>query len=117
MTDIEGGYSLNDTFYRVSISSIDPNDKTMCPDGVERDNRTLWENAMDEIYGFRYPDGLEEVKALDSKYAESMIQGWYNFVYWMAHSNPQEAYKRVFFNDGYYIVEYANEEDFNADER
>jgi hypothetical protein len=73
MTDIQGGYSLNKTFYPVSISSISASDKTMCPDGVERDNRTLWENAMDEIYGFRYPDGIDEVKERDSKYAESMI--------------------------------------------
>lgn len=117
MTDVQGGYSVDDTFYPVSITSISSEDKTLCPDGIERDNRTLWETAMDEIYGFRYPDGIDEVKELDSKYAESMIQGWYDFVYWMSHSNPQPAYERVFFNDGYYLVIYNNEEEFNADER
>jgi hypothetical protein len=33
----------------------------------------LWENALDEIYSFRYPDGIDEVKKLNEKYAESMI--------------------------------------------
>lgn len=95
MTDVQGGYNLNDTFYPVSISSIDENETTLCPDGNDRNNRILWENAMDEIYGFRYPDGIKDVKNLDSKYAESMIKGWYDFVYWMAHSNPQLAYEKI----------------------
>lgn len=94
MTDVQGGYSVNKTFYAVSISSMDENDTTLCPDGERRNNRMLWENALDEIYGFRYPDGIEAVKE-KPQYAESMIKGWYDFVYWMAHSNPQPAYERV----------------------
>lgn len=95
MTDVQGGYSIDTTFYSVSISSMNAEDSTLCPDGKYRDNRTLWENAMDHTYEFRYPDGIEDVKELNPKYAEAMIKGWYDFVYWMAHSNPQPAYERV----------------------
>jgi hypothetical protein len=74
MTDVQGGYSINKTFYAVSISSMSAEDTTLCPDGEYRNNRILWENAMNKnIYEFRYPDGLEDVKDLKPKYAESMI--------------------------------------------
>lgn len=113
MVDVQGGYTVNKIFYPVSISSIAEDEQTLCPDGQYRSNRVLWENAMDEIYGFRYPDGIEDVKKRDPKYAELMIKGWYDFVYWMAHSNPQEAYERIFFIENtYYPVKIESEEAF-----
>jgi hypothetical protein len=35
----------------------------------------------------------------------------------MAHSNPQEAYSRVIFTEGYYSIEYEDEDAFNEDDR
>jgi hypothetical protein len=116
MTIPQGGYTVGDTFVAVDLLNIDADKTTMCPDGVERSNRDLWENGMDEIYGFRYPDGIKEVKKLDPTYAEAMITGWYRLVDWMAHSNPSEKYKVEAFEDGYDMVTYEDEEKFNEDE-
>lgn len=38
-----------------------------------------------KYYGFRYPDGVENA-------TPEMINGWREFVSWMAHSNPQPKY-------------------------
>jgi hypothetical protein len=67
---------------------MDPSHKTMCPDNKERDNLTLWKGALEGLYEFRYPDGLDELDAVGEKYSNYLIKGWYDFVYWMAHSNP-----------------------------
>lgn len=116
MTIPQGGYFIGDTFFAVDLLNIDADKTTMCPDGVERSNRDLWETGMDEIYGFRYPDGIKEVKKLDSARAEAMITGWYRLVDWMAHANPSEKYKVETFEDGYDMITYEDEERFNEDE-
>ena len=41
-----------------------------------------------EYYGFRYPDKAKNA-------SETMIQGWKDFVSWMAHSNPQPMYEEI----------------------
>lgn len=129
MVTPQGGYKIGDTFVAVNLPlpirdangvitsrGIDDDKFTLCPDGQTRSNRNLWETGMDEIYGFRYPDGIEEVKELDTVYAEKMIVGWYDFVSWMAESNPAEKYQIIKFIDIYESKEYETEEDFIKDE-
>lgn len=90
----QGGYKTEDgSFVAVDLYSIDKNETTVCEDGITRNNRTLWETGMDEVYSFRYPDGIEEVKKVPQ--GESMIQGWFNFVKWMALSDPEAKYEEV----------------------
>ena len=115
MTTPQGGYKVGDSFVAVDLMTIDEGTTTVCPDGLERSNRALWETGMDEIYGFRYPDGIDEVKKLDPQYAEAMITGWFRLVKWMAESNPSEKYAIIEFKDGYSAVTYASETDFNAE--
>jgi hypothetical protein len=45
----------------------------------------IGENA--KIFEFRYPDGVD-------KASQDMINGWNDFVSWMAHSNPQPKYNK-----------------------
>ena len=45
-----------------------------------------------EYYGFRYPDKAKNA-------SETMIQGWKDFVSWMAHSNPQPMYEEITINN------------------
>ena len=115
MTIPQGGYKEGDSFIAVDLTSISREEKTLCPDGQERFNRDLWEAGMDEIYEFRYPDGIDEVKEKFPEQAEALITGWYRLVDWMAKSNPSEKYAIIEFKDGYEIVEYKKEEDFIAD--
>ena len=49
--------------------------------------------ADEDYFDFRYPDGVEEVQKLGDN-GQTMIDGWNNFVSWMAHSNPQPKYKK-----------------------
>lgn len=96
MTIPQGGYyGANDEFIAVDLYNIDSDKTTMCPDGTERNNRSLWETGLDEVYSFRYPDGIEEVKERDAEYAEKMITGWYDLVYWLSRNNPSPKYKQV----------------------
>lgn len=46
----------------------------------------------EKFFEFRYPDGVDEVKKLET--GQQLIDGWNNFVSWMAHSNPQPKYKQ-----------------------
>lgn len=115
MTTPQGGYKVGDSFVAVDLMSIDEGETTLCPDGLVRPNRALWETGMDEIYGFRYPDGIDEVKKLDPQYAEAMITGWFRLVKWMAESNPSEKYAIIKFEDGYDAITYENKAAFDAE--
>lgn len=46
-----------------------------------------------KFFEFRYPDGVEDVKKRGEN-GQRMIDGWNNFVSWMAHSNPQPRYNK-----------------------
>lgn len=115
MIDLQGVYTVGDDFVVVNIPDISEETKITCPDGIVRSARSLWEGAMDTIYGFRYPDGIEDVKKKDPVYAESMITGWYRLVNWMVHSNPQPAYEKIEFVDGYQIIPFKTKEEFKAE--
>ena len=116
MTIPQGGYKEGDTFIVVDLLNIDADKTTLCPDGQYRSNRTLWENGMDEIYGFRYPDGIDEVKEKHPNEANQMIEAWYRLVDWMAKSNPSEKYAVIEkYEDSYEPITYETEEDFNND--
>ena len=68
------------------------------------DNQTQQQWMVSDVYNksdmgdkegyfeFRYPDGIDEVKKLAT--GQQMIDGWNNFVTWMAHSNPQPKYQK-----------------------
>jgi hypothetical protein len=115
MIDLQGVYTIGDDFVVVNIPDISEETKVTCSDGIVRSARNLWEGAMDTIYGFRYPDGIKEVKKKDPVYAESMITGWYRLVNWMVHSNPQPAYEKIEFIDGYQIIPFKTKEEFKAE--
>jgi hypothetical protein len=46
----------------------------------------------EKYFEFRYPDGVGDVQKLGEN-GQKMINGWNDFVSWMAHSNPQPKYK------------------------
>ena len=115
MTVPQGGYKEGDSFITVDLEDIDPDHTTLCPDGEYRSNRVLWENGLDEIAEFRYPDGIDTVKEEFPEQAEALITGWYRFVNWMSKSNPSEKYAVIEFVDDYEVAEYKNAEEFAAD--
>lgn len=115
MTIPQGGYKEGDTFVIVDLLNINENETTLCPDGKYRSNRLLWENGMDEIYGFRYPDGIKDVKEKHPNEANQMIEAWYRLVDWMAKSNPSEKYALQKYIDSFEPIIYATEEDFTND--
>ena len=41
----------------------------------------------EKLFEFRYPDGVDNA-------SQEMINGWNNFVSWMAHANPQPRYNK-----------------------
>jgi hypothetical protein len=68
MTALQGTYFTTDAngqAVKVQVL-IDPyasiDDKTLCPDGQERSNRELWEASLNNLYEFRYPDGIDTLK-------------------------------------------------------
>lgn len=46
----------------------------------------------EKYFEFRYPDGIDGVKERGEN-GQRMIDGWNDFVSWMAHSNPQPKYQ------------------------
>ena len=68
-----------------------------CPDGQIRTAYNLWReaNMSKAAFEFRYPDGLagedESFETLYPDYAKQALVGWFNFVKWMADSNPAAA--------------------------
>ncbi len=65
----------------------------------------------ENYFGFRYPDGIDEVRARGAD-GQKMIKGWNDFVYWMAHSNPSAKYNK--FTD---ITTEAQYKDFSINKR
>ena len=122
MTIPQGAYiskdaSGNDVAILVNFepdASLD--DSSLCPDGVTRSNRVLWETGLENLYEFRYPDGIGDLKEMFKTWTDedkakwdlqslvneqiltedrlnvnpytSAVEGWYRFVTWMAKSNP-----------------------------
>lgn len=109
MTVPQGGYVKDNVFYPVDIMVDDiienGNDGVLCPDGESRNAWDLWKKGMDEIYGFRYPDGIDEAFEANEENATKMVKAWYDFVKWMALSNPSPKYK---------AIEFKNENEFKA---
>lgn len=106
MTVPQGGYEVDGKFVAVDITVDDivANRDTMimCPDGKERTAWDLWYKGMDEVYGFRYPDGIDEAFGEENENEENatkMVKGWYDFVNWMAHSNPSPKYQAIEFEN------------------
>jgi hypothetical protein len=98
MTIPQGGYIVGDTFTAVDLTNIDEDKTTLCPDGIERKNWDLWITGMDEVYSFRYPEGMDILKegtAEEKEAVKEMARQWFDFVLWMAQSNPSEKYKEV----------------------
>lgn len=68
-----------------------------CSDGQIRTAYNLWReaNMSKAAFEFRYPDGLagedESFETLYPDYAKQALVGWFNFVKWMADSNPAAA--------------------------
>lgn len=106
MTVPQGGYEVDGKFVAVDITVDDivanRNTMIMCPDGKERTAWDLWYKGMDEVYGFRYPDGIDEAFGEENENEENatkMVKGWYDFVNWMAHSNPSPKYQAIEFEN------------------
>lgn len=126
MTELQGVYITVDADgkdvvnYQVisPIPDVDDLETTMieCRDGNTRSARDLWEKAFTDLYEFRYPDGIDELKdtfktwtdedkakwpelanlvsegiltedRLAINPAESAIRGWYRFVTWMIQND------------------------------
>lgn len=117
MTDTYGGYKEGTTFVSVSIDNIDEEATTKCPDGEYRNNRILWETALAKnLYEFRYPDGIDTLKEENPDKANELIEGWFNFVYWMSRSNPSEKYATITFEPiAWFKQNYNTEEAFKAE--
>lgn len=68
-----------------------------CPDGQIRTAYNLWReaNMSKAAFELRYPDGLagedESFETLYPEEAKQVMIGWFNFVKWMADSNPAAA--------------------------
>lgn len=98
MTIPQGGYVVGETFTAVDLTSIEKDKTTLCPDGNIRNNWDLWVTGMDEIYSFRYPEGMDILKEGTDEEKEAvneMMRQWFDFVMWMAKSNPSEKYEQV----------------------
>ena len=122
MTILQGAYITKDAEGNdvTTLVNIDPDasldDTTLCNDGIERLNRDLWETGMDNIYEFRYPDGISDLADMFKTWTDtdkekwdlqslldenilteerisvnpyvSAVEGWHRFVVWMVKSNP-----------------------------
>lgn len=103
----QGCYEVDKTLIYVNLPNISANEYITGIDGKQYSHRALWEKALDEIYGFRYPDGWEDgispmlqAGGEQAEAAEKMIQGWFDFVNWMAHCNPSPKYKTTLDENG-----------------
>lgn len=103
MTVPQGGYAVDGSFTAVNVMVDDiiedGNTLIMCPDGNERTAWDLWYAGMDEVYGFRYPDGRDDAFKDDEENATRMTKAWYDFVKWMALSNPNPKYQTIEIKD------------------
>ena len=69
---------------------------------VIKSARELWLESLNDVYGFRYPDGIKEVEKMTdinpstgNPYSEDMIEGWFDFVHWISRSDPMPRYELV----------------------
>lgn len=115
MTVPQGGYEVDGSFTAVDVVVDDivanKDTKIMCPDGNERTAWDLWLAGMDEVYGFRYPDGLEDVFGENNENEENgtkMVKAWYDFVSWMAKNNPSPKYQLITFKDATEYNDYTS---------
>ena len=97
MTICPGAYEENGKTYYVDLDNIDKDKTTYIPElGEEKNNYQLWKDALDDVYEFRYPDGIDEALEMydeeGNNLGEKMMQGWFRFVKWMSTSDPMPKY-------------------------
>ena len=133
MTIPQGAYIIKDASGNdvTVLVGIDPyaslEDSTVCPDGITRSNRELWETGLENVCEFRYPDGISDLKKMFTKWDDaekakwdlqslldeqiitedrlavnpydSAVDGWFRFVSWMAKNDPSPRYTQVYIAD------------------